>query len=232
MPCTGEDGLPPEIWAVVPVKELHDAKHRLASLLTPTERRALAEIMLGEVLDTLAAVRGLAGILLVTLEPVAIAWAEAHGARITDDGARANQTGAVAAAQRLLASERVGGMITLPGDVPAATPAEVEAVLAAHRPAPSFTIAPAHDDLGSNAVLLSPPDGVTLRFGDNSFFPHLDAARRGGIEPTVVRCPGIAMDIDHPVDLGAFLRLPQSAGTRTRGYLEEIGVPQRLARIR
>ena len=220
------------IWAVVPVKELHDAKHRLSPLLTPHERRALAEIMVGEVLDTLATVHGLAGILLVTLEPIAIAWAGAHGARVTDRGARANQTGAVAAAQRLLADEGATGLITMPGDIPAATAAEIETVLAAHREAPSFTIAPAHDDLGSNAVLLSPPDGVTLRFGDNSFFPHLDAARARGLEPVIVRCPGIAMDIDHPVDLGAFLRLPQSAGTRTRAWLEDNRVPERLTSIR
>ena len=32
--------------------------------------------------------------------------------------------------------------------------------LAAHREAPSFTIAPAHDDLGSNAVACSGPDAV------------------------------------------------------------------------
>ena len=99
-------------------------------------------------------------------------------------------------------------------------------MVAAHLPAPSFTISPAHDDLGSNAVICSPPDAVPLRFGENSYFPHLEAARRCGIEPTVIRQPGIAMDIDHPVDLAAFLRLPQSAGTRTRAFLGEAGIPE------
>jgi 2-phospho-L-lactate guanylyltransferase len=102
-------------------------------------------------------------------------------------------------------------------------------VLSAHLPAPSFTISPAHDDLGSNAVVCSPPQSVPLRFGDNSYFPHLDAARRQRIEPSVIRQPGIAMDIDHPVDLAAFLRLPQSAGTRTRTLLDELSVPALLA---
>jgi 2-phospho-L-lactate guanylyltransferase len=37
------------------------------------------------------------------------------------------------------------------------------------------------------------------------------------------------MDIDHPVDLALFLRLPQSMGTRTRALLEEFRVPARLA---
>ena len=67
------------------------------------------------------------------------------------------------------------------------------------RDAPSFTIVPAHDELGSNAVLCAPPFAVPLRFGDDSYFPHLMAARRQGIEPTIVRLPGIGLDIDHPV---------------------------------
>src|SRR3954451_4203308 len=147
-----------------------------------------------------------------------------------DRGARDGHTGSVHAGRRLLAGEGRAGMITLPGDIPAVRASEIDAVLAAHLAAPSFTISPAHDDLGSNAVVCSPPESVPLRFGDNSYFPHLEAARLQGIEPTVIRQPGIAVDIDHPVDLALFLRLPQSAGTRTRTLLEELGVPALLAR--
>jgi 2-phospho-L-lactate guanylyltransferase len=218
-----------EIWAVVPIKELEGAKQRLAPLLSPAQRRALIEVMMGEVLHAVAGARSLAGVMVVTLDPQATVLATRLGARVTTDGARAGHTGSVTAGLRLLAREGRGGMITLPGDIPAATAAEIDLVVAAHRPAPSFTISPAHDDLGSNAVICSPPDAVPLRFGDNSYFPHLDAARRSGIEPTVIRQPGIAMDIDHPVDLAAFLRLPQSAGTRTRAFLEEAGIPKLLA---
>ena len=213
-----------DIWAIVPVKELDGAKQRLAGLLSPAQRRALIEVMVGEVLDAVAGVRDLAGILVVTLDPQVTALANRLGARVVTDGARDGHTGSVTAGLRLLAREGRGGMITLPGDIPAATSAEIDAVLAAHREAPSFTIAPAHDDLGSNAVVCSPPDAVPLRFGENSYFPHLAAARRGGIEPTIVRLPGIAMDIDHPADIAAFLRLPQSVGTRTRAFLEETGL--------
>lgn len=217
-----------DIWAVVPVKELDGAKQRLAGLLTPPQRSALAEVMAGEVLDAVAAARGLAGLVVVTLDPGITVLAARLGARIVADGARDGHTGSVTAAIRMLAREGRGGMMAMPGDIPAVTAGELEAVLAAQAAAPSFTIAPAHDDLGSNAVLCSPADSVPLRFGDNSFFPHLDAARRCGIEPVVVRRPGIAMDIDHPVDLAAFLGMPQSAGTRTRAFLEEAGIPRLL----
>ena len=223
-----ESGLS-DIWAIIPIKELDGAKQRLAPLLTPAQRRALIEVMMGEVLEAVAGAKRLAGILVVTLDPQATAIGQRLGARIVTDGAREGHTGSVTAGLRLLAREGSGGMMTVPADIPAATADEFDAVLAAHLPGPSFTISPAHDDLGSNAVICSPPDSVPLRFGDNSYFPHLDAARRCGIEPTILRQPGIAMDIDHPVDLAAFLRLPQSAGTRTRAFLEEISVPELLA---
>lgn len=218
-----------DIWAVVPIKELDGAKQRLSEFLDPPLRRELAEVMIIEVLTALTGVASLAGIMVVTLDPMATRLAGRIGARIVPEGARDGQTGSVAAGQAILAREERGGMLTLPGDIPCVTAAELDAVLAAHRTAPAFTIAPAHDDLGSNAVVCSPPDAVTLRFGDNSFFPHLDAARRRGIEPTVIRLPGIAMDVDRPVDLAALLRLPQSAGTRTRAFLEAAGVPRLLA---
>jgi 2-phospho-L-lactate/phosphoenolpyruvate guanylyltransferase len=218
-----------DIWAVVPIKELASAKQRLAGLLDPPLRRELAEVMIGEVLAALAGVVDLAGIMVMTLDPMATCLAARIGARIVSEGARDGQTGSVAAGQAILAREERGGMLTVPGDIPCVTSVELDAVLAAHRTAPAFTIAPAHDDLGSNAVLCSPPDAVTLRFGDNSFFPHLAAARGRGIEPTVIRLPGIAMDVDHPADLAALLRLPLSAGTRTRAFLEAAGVPRLLA---
>ncbi|HTW50742.1 MAG TPA: hypothetical protein VME45_02475, partial [Stellaceae bacterium] len=89
------------------------------------------------------------------------------------------------------------------------------ALIAAHGPAPSFTIAPAHDDLGSNAILMSPPRAVPLRFGEDSFFPHLAAARALGIEPCVLRLPGIAFDIDNPRDLHHFARLKSATRAAT-----------------
>jgi 2-phospho-L-lactate guanylyltransferase len=119
-------------------------------------------------------------------------------------------------------------MMTMPGDIPALSSAEIAATLAAHRAAPAFTIVPAHDDLGSNAVLCSPPDAVPLRFGEDSFYPHLNAARNCGIDPLIVRQPGIGMDIDHPADLLAFLKMSRPASTRTHAFLEQSGIAGRL----
>ena len=216
------------VWAVVPVKEFKGAKQRLSSCLSPEERRALATVMFEDVLDAVSAVRELAGIVVVTVDPVATSLAGRCGARIVTESAREGHTGAVTAAARLLVREGQAGMMTLPGDIPRLSPAEIAATLAAHQAAPAFTIVPAHDDLGSNTVICSPPDIVPLRFGEDSFYPHLDAARARGIDPLIVRHPGIGMDIDHPVDLVFFLRMSPRIPTRTLAFLEQSGVAGRI----
>ena len=216
------------VWAVVPVKELAGAKQRLSSALSPDERRMLATTMLEDVLDAVSAVKALAGVLIVTVDPDATSLAARYGARVVTDGARDGHTGAVTAAARLLVREGRAGMMTMPGDIPRLSPAEIAATLAAHRAAPSFTIVPAHDDLGSNTIISSPPDAVPLRFGEDSFFPHLEAARDRGIDPLIVRQPGIGMDIDNPVDLVTFLRMSPTVRTRTLAFLKQSGVADRL----
>jgi 2-phospho-L-lactate/phosphoenolpyruvate guanylyltransferase len=211
------------ITAVVPVKATKEAKQRLAGLLSSAQRQALALAMVEDVLATLAAVREIADILVVTVDPAAAAVAARYGAEVTGDGARDGHTGAVAAAARRLAG---GDLLQVPGDIPLVEPADLRVVIAAHdRERRAFTIVPARDQRGSNAVLCSPAGAVPLRFGENSFFPHLAAARACGIEPRVVRLPRIALDIDTPDDL-ALLRATSSR-SRASALLESWHLPAR-----
>lgn len=213
-----------QVWACVPVKEFTGAKSRLSVLLSPAQREVLAATMLEDVLAALASATRLAGIMLNTLEPRAVALAQRYGARVVTEGARDGHTGAVNGMARVLAAEGRAALLTLPGDIPRVTAAEVDAVVASCRDAPSFTIVPAHDELGSNAVLCNPAGVIPLRFGDDSYFPHLATARLHGIEPAIVRLPGIGLDIDHPVDLRAFLRARPRVPTRTLALLEGLGI--------
>jgi 2-phospho-L-lactate guanylyltransferase len=206
-----------DLWTVVPVKEQASAKERLSPMLRPETRQALALAMLEDVLAALTATPGVAGLLVVTVDPEAGRLAASYGARLIEVGARDGHTGAVTAAARLLAAEQRSGMLTLPGDIPLVTPAEIARLMAVHLPAPSFTIVPSHDERGSNAIACSPPDAVPLRFGENSFYPHLQAAEMAGIRPNVLHLPGIALDIDNPEDVVSFMRIEST--TRARAVL-------------
>jgi 2-phospho-L-lactate guanylyltransferase len=216
---------PGGVWAVIPVKETEGAKQRLAPVLSAKLRQALALAMLEDVLAAVAAVEGLGGAILVTMDPEAEHLARRYGMATLADGARAGHTGAVNAGARHLVAQGHSTMLTMPGDIPLVTTDEIERLIAAHGPAPSFTIAPAHDELGSNAILMSPPQAVPLRFGEDSYFPHLAASRAAGVEPCIVRLPGIAFDIDNPQDLDHFSQLGSQtrAGTLISAYAIDIG---------
>ena len=203
-----------EVHAVVPVKDLGNAKQRLAGVLGQAERTALFRAMLEDVLEALAGAASLAGIVLVTRDAGAIALARRYGAECLIEPENRGHTAAVEFAARALAARGAAALLQVPGDIPRVTSGEIEAVIAAHAPAPAVTIAPSRDHRGSNAVLCSPPDVFPFRFGDDSYHPHLAAARAIGIEPTVVERPGIGLDIDTPGDLEAFLASPSD----TRAY--------------
>ena len=209
------------IHAVVPIKETSDAKRRLAGVLCAARRQELALAMFEDVLATLTGVRELGSIVVVTVDPAAAAIAARYGARVSNAGAREGHTGAVTAAARELAAE---AMLTLPGDIPLVEADDIRQLIDVHRHATgrgarAFTIVPAWDERGSNAILCSPAATVPLRFGADSFLPHLAAARRCAIEPTVARMPRIALDVDTPDDLALFLAAPSP--TRTRALLEQ-----------
>ena len=223
---SGDRPLDRSIWAVVPVKNFDHAKQRLADVLTPSERQALFRAMAEDVLCALAASRRLAGILLVTRDPEARRLAERYGARVLVEEANRGHTAASSLGASTLAHEGVAGMVQLPADIPLVTPADIEALLEAHGMAPAVTIAPSHDERGSNAVTCSPADVLPLCFGDDSLVPHVRRARGLGIEPQIVRRPGLALDIDTPADLEALLAAP--ARTRAHAFLHEIGAAGKL----
>lgn len=207
-----------DVWAVIPVKEAGLAKQRLAEALSPRLRRDLALAMFEDVLDAVAAAAELQGVAVVTADRSVAAIARRFGAEVWSDGAHDGHTGAVSAAARRLAATS-SSMLTIPGDVPLVSRSDVSRVLAAHPAAPAFTIVPAWDERGSNTIVCSPADIVPLRFGPDSYFPHLAVARAVGLTPTVIRNSAIALDIDEPSDLARFMERPSP--TRSWRLLNE-----------
>ena len=215
-----------DVWAAVPVKALAEAKQRLSPRLTAAQRHALAAAMLEDVLTALCGA-SIAGIMVNTADNAAAVLAHRFGARVVTERAQDGHTAAVTAMAEIMTREGTTAMLTVPGDIPRIVPAEVRQICAEPHEPPFVAIVPAHDQRGSNAVLLVPPTAIPLRFGDDSFFPHLETARRHGIEPQILSLPGIALDIDHPDDLYALLHAAPRLDTRAGRLLEELRLSPR-----
>ena len=211
----------------VPVKDLVNAKQRLMPLLSPAERGDLARAMLEDVLEALGHAR-LGEVLVVTRDPAVESLARRHGAATLREETNRGHTEAVAHAQRAALARGATRFLTIPGDVPCATAPELTALVAALPAGPGVVFVPSLSGFGTNAALLEPPAALPLKFGEPSFDNHLVAARAAGLQPLVLRLPGIGLDIDAPEDLASLLE--GGASTRSAGLLISLGVPARLAR--
>ena len=213
------------VAAVIPVKNLHNAKQRLSSVLSQQERRDFFEAMVEDVLDAVVAARRVSEVFLVTRDPQAKILAARWGASVFEEPCNRGHTEAVEFAAEALTNRGDSAMLTLPGDIPLVRPDEIDELIAAHRPGPAITISPARDEKGSNAVLCTPPGALPFRFGENSFFPHLEKARAVGIDPQVVPKSGIALDVDTPEDLALFAS--KVSETRAYRFLQSVEIRKR-----
>ena len=224
--------------AVIPIKQLEDAKQRLSGLLSSDERKRLFRAMLEDVLTAVEACTYIDDIVVVTDDQAVAELARGFGAEIRPEPDTPGLIEAVTEAGKQLAAEGVGCMLFLPGDVPLVTPEELEVVLEGFGMSdqPEFMIVPASDLGGSNCVACNPPDCMSLGFGIDSFRKHLELARDRGIAPQVAKLPGIGLDIDTPSDISELMaeveRSTQGQGGSavycTVRFLEEIGIKQRL----
>lgn len=214
---------------LVPVKHLETSKQRLSPLLSPAERFALAEAMLQDVLAALDASRHRAYVALVSGDARAHALALQYGFGVIDDPDDPGETGVIEMATRAAIERGAAFTLVLPADIPLITAAEVDEIFAA-APAEGTVLAPSASGRGTNAVLQRPPGLFPLRFGNDSFLPHLAAARATGKPAEVLKLAGIGVDIDEPADLADLLAAPGE--TRTQRLLSEWRISERLAAMR
>jgi 2-phospho-L-lactate guanylyltransferase len=193
------------IVVAVPVKDLENAKQRLVPVLAPAERRALAAAMLRDVLRALGGAR-IDEVWIVTRHPEVETIAAAYGCRVLREEMNRGHTAAARLAQATAVAAGATVFATVPGDVPAATAAEVDRLVAAVAAAPAAAFTPSRSRAGTNGAALAPPGVLPLRFGEPSFTDHLAATRRAGLVPRVVPLPGLELDIDDADDLRTLLR--------------------------
>jgi 2-phospho-L-lactate guanylyltransferase len=191
------------ITAVIPVKQLANAKQRLSSFLSASDRAALFSAMVRDVLTAVEACSLIDQIMVVTNDLEVSELGKEYDAKIHPEPQRPGLIESVTEAARDLSLAGVSTMVFLPGDVPLVSAEELESVLEGFGSSneAEFLIVPAADLGGSNCVVCSPPDCITFGFGEDSFRRHLSIARELGLNPTVMKLPGIGLDIDTPNDL-------------------------------
>jgi len=201
---------------LIPVKNLSTAKQRLAPILDQPARTELAQAMLHDVVSALAPWTVRPPCALVTNDPFAIELAQRYDFEIIPDPANPGETGAIEMATRICIERGIDSTLVIPADIPLIQASELEQILQ-QAPVEGTVLAPAADGRGTNAAFRRPSNLFPLRFGNDSFKPHLAAARATGKPCIVLQLPSIAVDVDNPEDVQQLLSHPGE--TRTQSLL-------------
>ncbi|HEX7230572.1 MAG TPA: 2-phospho-L-lactate guanylyltransferase [Candidatus Binatia bacterium] len=197
-----------QIAALIPVKGFSNAKQRLGGLLSRAGREVLAEAMFRDVLREVLSARGLSATFVVTGDKDVAAIASAAGAEVIRESSEQGETSAVDFARARLKDDGWEAVLIVPGDMPLVRAVDIELVLAqvpADAVAPFALLVPSHDRLGTNGLLLAPPDVIQLRFGYDSFSFHMNQLTMHRLPARFCENERFALDIDEPKDLERFL---------------------------
>ncbi len=184
---------------LIPVKNLANAKQRLSDVLDQRARTDLAHAMLADVLQAVADY-GHEDVSLVTNDPFALEQAASYSLGVISDAANVSETDAIEMATRVCIARGVPRTLVIPGDIPLIEADDLSAILE-QAPVKGSLLVPSADKRGTNAALRAPAGLFPLRFSNDSFAPHQQAARATGMPCVVLTLPRIALDIDNVEDL-------------------------------
>jgi 2-phospho-L-lactate/phosphoenolpyruvate guanylyltransferase len=197
------------VYAVVPVKDLHGTKSRLAPVLDPGARAGLTLYMMGRVVGAIREA-GIEDVCVVSPDRMVLGEAKRRGATPLLQESRGLNP-ALEEGRRRAMGLGASKLLVLPADLPLLDAEDVLAVLREAGGEPSVIIAPDGARSGTNALLIQPPDVLPFAFGTGSFEAHVGAARRRGLDVRVCERSHLAFDLDTAGDLA---HLGKSGATR------------------
>ena len=194
---------------VVPMKDPALSKTRLAPALTRDQRDAFARSLFLRTLDLLKDIRCRVG---ADRFDIAVVTASAAVRRIAGDQGVATiaedpdqgLNDALLTAARFAARTGYGSLCVLPADLGSPDRRELQSLLV-HPAKPHRVIACPSMDLGTNALVVAPPDALSFAFGPRSFVRHMRAADALGLDPKMLPLESLKWDIDSTDDLARLL---------------------------
>ncbi len=212
--------------ALIPVKRLEESKSRLLPQLPDARRQALTLAMLEDLIESLSGTPDVDRIAITTPDPVVADRASRAGAEILmrpEPGLNAALEDArerlFPATQDFSASD---GFLIVLGDVAGAMPEDFSKLLkvGAGSVSSGVWLAPSSDG-GTSALLQRPANAIPCCFGRDSAKRHREAADQSNIPFFEIELASLAIDLDQPEDLEAFMKT-KGGGRRTRALLQEV----------
>ncbi len=214
------------IFVIIPVKRLNDVKSRLSPLLTNEERKQFCLTMLEDILRTVKSTASIHQTVVISKAIEVFNIAKNFEVTYLDESENGLNEAVSEAIDWCIRKEATSVLI-LPADIPLVTPADLDRILALREKA-AMVISPSRNGMGTNALLLTPPNVCGTFYGPCSFQRHLVEASKREISFCKFKSSRIALDIDTVKDLTSFFSRNGNASSANK-LLDKIGFTNRLA---
>jgi 2-phospho-L-lactate guanylyltransferase len=201
-------------FAIIPVSKFKDAKTRLSPKLSPIEREHLLKAMLKDVIGVLEGL--VSNILIISSDDQVLNFVNELGVETLKEKGVTDLNGALTQAIEYC-SEFCNKVLIVPSDVPLIKKDHVRLILSRSKEF-DVVIAPAKGG-GTNA-LLCPTSSFCVKFGDYSFFEHMDEAKIKGLTCNIYDSFYLSLDVNTAEDLGEIML--HGIGTEARSYLKKV----------
>ena len=196
---------------VVPMKNLSASKTRLAGTLSNSARSKLVHLLYEKTLKFLIPIAEMekVEIAVVTKCNYAKNIANKLGVQIIEEPSNLGLSNAIFHSANTAKAMGFERLCVIPADLAAPLASDLTAVLKSEA---AVTICPSND-LGTNALVVSPPDVIPFRYGARSSLSHLQEANEKGIRARVMKLDSFTLDIDTNKCLARAIRVvPEIAG--------------------
>ncbi len=213
----------PSTTAIIPVRLFPTTKHRLSTLLEDTERQALVQAMLEDVLDAAENANTIKDIIVVTSDAELEEVARRRGHDVfpaTAIGLNGELTEAIQYAEEKGAE----AVVIILADLPLLTGEVLDQMIQGGCQQSCLMMAQDWRGIGTNILYLHPPSVLRLHFGMGSLSSHLTAAQEAGLSASCFAAFETALDLDDPDTAHRFLRVAadnaKAQNTRTYQLLQ------------
>ena len=199
-------------FAVIPVSKFTNAKTRLSPKLTPLERENLLKAMLKDVIGVLGGL--VDNIIVISSDADVLNFVDELGVETLKENGVTDLNGALTQAIEYC-SKSCDNVLIVPSDVPLIKKSHVKEILTRSQQF-DVVIAPSKGG-GTNALLC--PTSFGVKFGDYSFFEHIDEAELRGFSYSIYDSFYLSLDVNTSEDLGELML--HGKGTEARSYLKK-----------
>ena len=203
-------------FAIIPVSRFSNAKTRLSPKLTIDERENLLKAMLKDVISTLNG--NVEKIILISSDDDVLYYAENFNVEPLKEIGNTGLNGGLAQAMDYC-SKLCDNVLIVPSDVPLMKNTHIKKILDLGEEY-DVVISPAKGG-GTNA-LLCPVENFKTRFGDYSFFEHIEESKRNNLTYNIFDSFYLSLDVNTAEDLGEIML--HGSDTETSRYLKMVNL--------